>query len=288
MLPSGPGRTRFLDAKPAAVFLLGLLAALASSPAAAQQEEAAEADEAIRECAARGTGGIPGVVGDSAGRLEGRVRDRGDGAAVEGATVRFLGRELGAVTDDHGEFSIHRVPPGSHLVQVGHPSFTLQRDCVTIPSGRSVQVEIALTPEPVALDSLAVTVEEVRPRWLERQGFYRRAEMGAGLFFDRKDILEEDPERLSYLFRGEAGVTVDDGRIRPRHAPTTLATGPDCPVQYFVNGRRMYHLPLGVDTYQPADVEAIEAYFGESRLPAQFNVGRSACGAIVIWLRVRP
>lgn len=243
-------------------------------------------ETAIRACSERGDGGVPGVVGDSAGRLGGQVTDRGDGAPVEGATVRILGQEVGALTDDDGEFRIDGVRPGSHLLQVEHRSFTRQRDCVTVPSGRSVRVEVGLSPAPVPVDSLAVTVEEVRPRWLERQGFYRRRDMGGGIFFTRDEIVEEDPARLSYLFRGEAGVRIENGQLRPRHGPTTLATGPDCPIQHFVNGRRM-DLPLGIDTFQPGDVEAIEAYFGESRLPAQFNVGRAACGAVVLWLRVR-
>lgn len=255
-------------------------------PSGAPAQEAGGDEAAVRQCSERGHGGVPGVVGDSTGRLGGLVRDRGDADAVEGATVRLVGQELGALTDDDGEFRIPGIPPGSHLVQVEHPSFTRQRDCVTVPSGRSVRVEIVLTPAPVPLDSLAVSVEEVRPRWLERQGFYRRRDMSGGIFITRDEIVEEDPARLVHLFRGEAGVRIENGQLRPRHGPTTLATGPDCPIQHFVNGRRM-DLPLGIDTFQPGDVEAIEAYFGESRLPAQFNVGRAACGAVVIWLRVR-
>lgn len=271
--------------------LLGLACILSLVPAAAvSAQEAGGGEEeaaAIRECARQGAGDVPGVVGDSSsGRLTGRVRDRGDGEAVAGATVRLLGRDDGALTDDDGTFGVGGVAPGSHLLEVEHPSFTRQRDCVTVPSGRSVRVEVVLTPAPVPLDSLAVTVEEVRPRWLERQGFYRRREMSGGIFITRDEIVEEDPARLSHLFRGRAGVRIDRGHLRPRHGPTTMATGHDCPIQHFVNGRRIL-LPLGIDTYQPGDVEAIEAYFGESRLPPQFNVGRAACGAVIIWLRVR-
>lgn len=275
--PGGPATREALVGLAASVCLVGI-----ATPGWSQEEE----ERAIRECSRRGAGGAPGVVGDSAGRLRGLVRDAQDGGAVEGATVRFVGRDHAALTDDDGEFVVLRVPPGSHLVQVEHPSFTRQRDCVTVPSGRSVRVEIALTPAPVPLDSLSVTVEEVRPRWLERQGFYRRRDMRGGIFFTRDEIVEENPSRLSYLFRGEAGVKLEDGRIRPRHGPTTMVTGPECPIQFFVDGRRM-HLPLGIDTYQPGDVEAIEAYFGASRVPPQFNAGRAGCGAVVIWLRVR-
>lgn len=267
--------------------LLGLACTLvlaAPLPGSAQEEQ--EDDRAIRTCSRQGSGGAPGVVGDSAGRLGGLVRDGGSGDPVEGATVRLLGPDLGSLTDGDGAFAVHGVPPGSHLVQVDHPSFTRQRDCVTVPSGRSVRVEIALTPAPVHLDSLAVTVEEVRPRWLERQGFYRRRDMSGGIFFTRDEIVEEDPLRLIHLFRGKAGVTIEDDRLRPRHGPSTMVTGPECPVQHFVDGRRM-DLPLGIDTYQTGDVEAIEAYFGASRVPPQFNTGRAGCGAVVIWLRVR-
>lgn len=279
-----PGPARPFPAIPTAITLAIALVTVSSAPA---QEREEPSERALRECAAQGAEGVPGIVGDSVGRIVGRVVDRESEDPVRDAAVRLSDREGGILTDESGHFAFIGIPGGSHLLRVEHPFFADRSSCVTVPFGRSVELEVVLAPEPVALDSLRVTVEEVRTRWLERQGFYRRRDMAGGIFFTRRDIVDEDPARLSSLFRGKSGVELDDGRLKPRHPPTTILTTPECDPQFFVNGRRM-RLPLGIDTYQPGDVEAIEAYFGESRLPAQFNVGRAACGIVVIWLRVRP
>lgn len=259
-------------------------ASLAAAAPAAAQEEAAP--RSSRRCAARDSA-RPAAVGDSLGRLTGRVVDAADGASVGGAEVRLPRFSAGVVTDGDGRFTFAGVPPGSHLVSVRHPSYGDHTNCVDVVPGRSVRVALVVPPRPLAVDSLRVAVEDTRPRWLERTGFYRRRATGGGIFFGPDDIERRNPSRLSFLFRGKSGVEVDDGELKPRHAPSTMLTTPDCPVQFFVNGRRM-ELPLGIDTYQSGDVAAIEAYFGESGTPPQFNTGRAACGAVVLWLSVRP
>lgn len=222
------------------------------------------------------------------GRLEGRVVDRETGEGVAGVEMSVTGWDAATRTDEEGRFELDRVPPGNLRLDIGHLSYGRQHTCVEVPPGRFVQALIVLDPEPVELEPLEVLIEEVRPRWLERVGFYRRMRASDGVFITREEILEEDPSRLTELFRGTIGVEVRNDDLVPRHGPTTMLTVPnECRVQYFVSGRRM-PLPLGLNTFQPGDVEAIEAYFGASRLPPQFNLGRAACGAVVIWLRQRP
>lgn len=219
------------------------------------------------------------------GRLGGRVLDAKTGAGIGEATVTLPSAGLAAVTDAEGSFELSRVPPGRRGIEVLHASYAKQRTCLSVPIARSVLLILTLDPEPIPVAPLSVRIEDVRPRWLEGTGFYRRREAAHGIFITRQEIAEEDPSRLTELFRGRLGVAVQGDQLVPRHAPTTMLTR-ECPIQYFVDGRRM-PLPLGLNTFQAGDVEAIEAYFGAPRLPAQFNVGRAACGAVVIWLRIR-
>lgn len=218
-------------------------------------------------------------------RLEGRVADGITGDGIDEATITLPSAGLEVVTHPDGHFRLSSVPPGPRSLEVRHAAYAMQRTCLDLPSARSVLLLLTLDPEPIPLEPLSVRIDDVRPRWLEGTGFYRRMAAAEGIFITRSEIVEEDPSRLTELFRGRLGVTVRGGQLVPRHAPTTMLTG-ECPIQYFVDGRRM-QLPLGLDTFQPGDVEAIEAYFGAPRLPAQFNVGRAACGAVVVWRRLR-
>lgn len=221
----------------------------------------------------------------SVGKLSGRILDGRTGEGVGAAVVALPSTGLAATTDAGGRFEIRAVPAGPRGIEVQHSAYGRQRSCLTVPLGRSVIAVFTLDPEPIPLEPLDVRIEDVRPRWLEAAGFYHRMAAADGIFITRDEIADEAPSRLTELFRGRLGVTVRGGQLVPRHAPTTMLSQ-DCPVQYFVDGR-LLPLPLGVNTFQPGDVEAIEAYFGAPRLPAQFNVGRAACGAVVIWLRIR-
>ncbi|HTX99548.1 MAG TPA: carboxypeptidase-like regulatory domain-containing protein [Bacteroidota bacterium] len=74
------------------------------------------------------------------GSVCGRVYDAIDGTAIAGALVVVGEDQFGALSDEHGEFSIPRVPPGEYLFRVEYKSytpwilhqFTLKRDTVIL------------------------------------------------------------------------------------------------------------------------------------------------------------
>lgn len=220
------------------------------------------------------------------GRLVGRVVSRDGGDPVSGATVSLPGLEVGAVTDGDGRFTLSDLPPGLYALQVEHLAYRARVDSVRVRPRRSVHLRISAATEPVEVDPVTVRVEGVRSAHLEAQGFYRRRERGGGEYITRQEILERDPARLSHLFRRMAGVQVRGGQLTMRRAHTSLTNFRKCRLQYIINGQAA-QLPMGVDTFLPADVLAIEVYRGPSELPAVFDEGRAACGAVVIWLRVQ-
>lgn len=247
----------------------------------------------------------PAVVADRPGvaptaRIVGKVVDAGSHEPLAGLVVGLGPRgDMRVVTGDQGQFRIDGVAPGAHRLRVGGIGYGERSSCVAIPSDRRVELVIALRPDPIPLAPLDVTVEEIRPLWLVRAGFYRRMRTGAGVFITEEEIREEDPGRLSEMFRGEVAVSVADGNprpmqaLKPTHPPPGVPgrkrpqdTGP-CPIQFLVDGRAV---PLihGVDTFHPKDVAAVEAYFSAAQVPPQFNVGRAACGVVNIWLKMHP
>lgn len=222
----------------------------------------------------------------AAGRLAGQVVDRASGGGIEGAVLELPDLGVEAVTNGRGEFILPPVPGGHHLLRIRHLAYGEREDSVRVPPTKSVRLVLLLESEPIALAPLEVQVEGVRPTWLEATGFYRRMSRTGGAFITREDIEARDPERVSQMLKPISGLRVrTDGNIAMLRAPRSLVTGARCQVQYFVDGRRTI-LPIGVDAFEPADVEAIEVYRGPSELPAFFDRGRAACGAVVLWMRV--
>lgn len=219
------------------------------------------------------------------GRLVGTVVARPGGHPIGGAVVSLPALDSAAVTDDRGRFLFASLPPGRYAIQLEHLSYRDRTDSVTVPPRRSVHVRISAAADPVRVDPVTVHVEGIRSSHLERQGFYKRRRVGGGEFFTRGEILERAPARLSHLFRRVAGVQVRDGHLLMRRAQASLTSFRRCRLQYIVNGQAA-QLPMGVDTFLPGDILAVEVYRGPGEVPAVFDEGRAACGAVVLWLRV--
>jgi len=285
-------------------------ALLAAGPASAQEEGGTEhaSPEACRETS--GTPRSDPEAGSTASRVAGEVVDADTRRAVPGLVVHLGGIDgPEARTDARGRFDLGAVRPGRFRLGVRGPGYGRQDGCIVVPAGQEVRVALALHPEPIPLEPLAVTVEGARPLWLVRAGFYRRMRAGGGVFITEQDIREKDPSRLSEMFSGEAAVSVASGNPEPMQAlqathPPPGAPGrpcplgnPDacrrpqdtgsCPIQFLVDGRPV-PLVLGIDTFHARDVAGIEAYFHASDIPPQFNVGRAACGVVNIWLKLHP
>lgn len=221
------------------------------------------------------------------GALAGRVRDRGSGDPVGGATVRLPRLDAGTVSGDGGRFRLSDVPAGRYQLEIEHVAYGVSRDSVRVRGGMASSLDLRLSRRPLPVEPLTVTVDEERPIWLERTGFFRRKSRGSGIYFTREEILEQGHSRLSEVFRGLSGVRIRDGRVTMSRAPKSLLSGGrSCPLQYFVDGQAV-SLPMGVDTYLPGDVAAVEIYRGPAEVPMAFNQRRAACGAIVLWLRSR-
>lgn len=222
----------------------------------------------------------------AAAKLIGQVADRESGGGLEGAVLELPDLGVEAVTDGRGEFALPPVPGGRHRIRVRHLGYGVHEDSISVPPTKTVRLVLLLESEPIALAPLEVQVRGVRPTWLEDTGFYRRMDRSGGAFITREDIEARDPERVSQMLKTISGVRVrTDGNIAMLRAPRSLVTGARCEIQYFVDGRRT-RLPVGVDAFEPTDIEAIEVYRGPSEIPAFFDRGRAACGAVVLWMRV--
>lgn len=157
-----------------------------------------------------------------------------------------------------------------------------------IPLGGSepVEVELRLQPAPLALDSLAVTVEG-RSRSLEKNGFYVRERLGAGFHLDRSFIQQRiSALNLDDLLRTIPGVSVGNrGQVTFQGARSVQG----CTPNVYLDGALVVTAaspdPLwSRNLIDPLDVDGIEIYRRPAEVPAQYSA-TGVCGVVLIWSR---
>lgn len=220
--------------------------------------------------------------------LIGFVRNAASGEGVEAAAVELDNGKYVAHTDGSGRFLIAGVPPGRYEVRVQHLGHTSKRMRITVPSGRTAEVEFQLFLDPVPIEELRVEVSREPPSLGRLSGFYERVGSGFGQFLTRKDLERISSHRLGDALRRVSGVRI-------RHCTASgMATGRCLPVEIrrcapshlWLDGFR-----IDADTYvadivsfNTEDIEGVEVY-SAANVPAQFHPGRYSSCVLVIWTR---
>lgn len=223
-----------------------------------------------------------------AASLTGRVVDAGTGAPLFRATVRLLGSDRVAVTDEEGRFAIRELAPGTRTIGIEWEGWASGPQRVAIEDSGETEIRIALLmPEPGAgdprpafdLPPLGVEIRADGPSGKLR-AFFERMEKAHGHFITREQIVDRAPLRTSDLLRQVPGVRAaraDFGRPRPQ-----IGRHRGCAVDMFLDG-----IPapgLALDDVPPEDIAGIEIYRGPSEVPIAFR-RRETCAAILIWTR---
>ncbi|MCI0436426.1 MAG: TonB-dependent receptor [Gemmatimonadetes bacterium] len=190
------------------------------------------------------------------------------------------------ITSADGKFRFTTVIPGSLTLRVSHIAYAQRQDTLAVQHGDHIQLQIPIAVEAIRLTPLNV---EVRSRRLMDVGFYERAARGHGIYIIRKQLDDTRTTRLGdYLARvpgvRRAMVNGEMSRIDMRGGKSISLP---CDTQFFVDGTAI--APMAgtavLENLTPHDIEGIEIYRGASETPIQFDVGRTSCGAIVIWTR---
>lgn len=92
------------------------------------------------------------------GTITGRVINKFNQSGVIGATVRVLGTEKGAITNEDGKFIIKNVPTGIYQVRVSSIGFkTYIQSDVDVNSARPIVLQIELTESTIELEAAEVS-----------------------------------------------------------------------------------------------------------------------------------
>jgi hypothetical protein len=94
--------------------------------------------------------------------VSGQVVDATSGTPLEGAAITVDGATLRAFTDADGRFSFRTVPPGEHVWVIRRLGYATWEQPFT--AAGFDQLRIGLMPNPVALESITVTVDRLEAR----------------------------------------------------------------------------------------------------------------------------
>ena len=213
------------------------------------------------------------------GALRGTVTDGETGRPIEGAEIASLGAGS-TITDQRGRFAFDEVPMGLMDIRVRMLGYAERAESIAIEAGRTSVVQMDMAADPIELEPISV---EVRSRFLERRGVYRRMERGvAQRVVTREGIDRLQSPRLSDSLR-RAGLNV----VRAGKRAVLLGRG-RCALRIYLDGIRMQpdiEGSVDIDQIPPDWVELAEVYTGIASVPPEY--AEADCGVVLIWTRQR-
>jgi outer membrane receptor for ferrienterochelin and colicin len=168
------------------------------------------------------------LQGQAPGRIVGRVVDAEQGNPIAGAQVEVIGVALSTTTALDGRYAVAGVPAGPASVRVRMIGFAPKVVTgVVVPSGSSVNQDIALSASAVQLAEIAVTAEAERGtvnRALDEQ----RNAVNIVNSVSAEQIDKSPDGDAGQAIQRVSGVTVQDGKyvfvrgLGERYTTTTL------------------------------------------------------------------
>src|SRR5262245_9850292 len=220
------------------------------------------------------------------GSIRGRVVVEGVNRPLGNAQVSVVGTQLGAQTNDNGEYRLNNVPPGPRQVRVQRIGFAAATSPVTVTAGEAVTLDFTIREAPVSLEQVVVTAT----------GDVRRKEVANSMATISAETIQDAPvaNTQQLLAAQTPGVTVlansgqpgAGGVIRLRGSNSISQT--NNPIIY-VDGVRIYSgdtpvVPNARQVMNPfndirsEDIERVEVMKGAS---ATTLYGTEASGGVI-------
>lgn len=213
-------------------------------------------------------------------RLLVRVVDAVAGTPVEGAAVSLVDGRM-APTNPDGRVEFTGLASELTQVTVDRIGYATRTEPVTLHPDRTTAVEVALTVEAVALRPIKV---EVRSRFLESHGYYRRLDQGVVMrMLTRQTIEERGSPLISDAFARVPGLRIE----RPTNQRALLRAR-DCMLAVFVDGVEWsvdIEGTVNIDQIPPEWVEVAEVYWGSRTPPEYRSRHNGGCGSALIWTK---
>ena len=161
------------------------------------------------------------------------------------------------------------------------------RTIVHLAESRPVTVDISLAKAPTMLEAMIIRDRGTYSRQLAE--FERRRHAGMGTFLTPEALEKHRHRRLADVLRSVPGVILEDFKGRTQvlmRGSGTLADPMFCTPTLYVDRAR--DISGDFDVIRVDEIAAIEVYPRPAERPFEFVDQRNACGAIVVWTRLRP
>ncbi len=234
----------------------------------------------------------------AAATISGVVRDAKGRPAAQ-ATVLVLGTGLRVKTDAGGNYSIARVPGGTHPVEVRRPGNWPTLTNVDVPGRGTKAVDLPLgpghdSPQAVRTDS---PDSPDSPDSIDVTGFTDRSQSGIGTFASAATIAAQPTASLADILSklypmaaaGRTRLSLNLGENAMTKLMKMAPSGSSvCTPNYFLNGvpwlptirgRAQMEIESTIDTRLITGIEVYEPH----TIPPQFD-RRDKCGSVVIWV----
>ena len=236
---------------------------------------------------------LPGraLVAQAPGTVTGKVTDAASGQPVQAAQVAVVGTNIGAITNEAGNYTIRGAPARQITLRVLRVGYSEQTQLVTVPSGGSATADFQLRQVSVNLAAVVTTAT----------GETRALEVGTAVSrVDAAKVLETSPvANINDLLNSRApgvqlqtsGATGAGARIRIRGTNSlSLANDPvyivdGIRIEASSQGQRAQGIGLGGTTtsrlndINPEEIESIEVIKGPS---AATLYGTDAANGVIV------
>jgi TonB-linked SusC/RagA family outer membrane protein len=222
------------------------------------------------------------------GTITGRVTDAATGQPIASAQVNVVNTAIGALTNDKGQYTIRGVLPGPHTVRALRVGYAEQSGTVTVSSGQTSTLDLAMKGVAVTLNPVVTTAT----------GEQRRIEVGNAIArVDAANVVATKAvQNMADLLTARApGVQVIPGtqigagsRVRIR-GTSSLSLSND-PI-YIIDGVRVEGTtgsistsvggtnPSRINDINPEEIESIEVVRGPS---AATLYGTAAANGVIV------
>ena len=215
--------------------------------------------------------------------VSGRVLLEG-ASSNAGSRVEVVGTDKIALTSENGEFTMSKLPSGSHVLLVRHLGFGAETVPVDLSSHQPQRVSVKLPKFVAMMDPVVVKARS--QVGLEKVGFAQRQKSGMGYYLGPDQLQNIKPQYLTDILRRVPSLRVT-GSQNGDVVTSTRGVGPGC-VQYYVDDMPwMSAEPGDINNFVNAnEVVAVEVY-QETNTPGQYTRAGGGCTTIVLWTRFK-
>ena len=202
-----------------------------------------------------------------------------------GTRVELVGTGKIALTNEQGEFSLSKLPSGSHVLLARHLGFGAQAVAVDLTSRAPQRVTVKLPKFVATLEP--VVVKAKREGSLEKVGFSQRQKSGMGYYIGPDQLANMHPQYVSDVLRRVPGLQVSSSGQGPDVVSSSRGvssiSGGDC-VQYYLDDMPwMSAEPGDINNFvNGSEIAAVEVY-QPANVPAEYTRAGSGCTTIVLW-----